>query len=152
MGARTTALRAELEQRAQQPAGRQRPRRAGRSRRPRARRPELEETASRLANTIGNYRQRAGRLRDELQGIRRRLDALSPSEIAGYLEELGDDLAELEQVSSAGTPARTRDGRTVVRVAIVGLGSIGQSKCLKAVAARPGLRLVVGRRSGPRRA
>ena len=73
----------------------------GTTSRPRRRRiapgPELEETASRLANTIGNYRQRAGRLRDELLGIRRRLEALSSSEIAGYLEELGDDLAELER-------------------------------------------------------
>jgi chromosome segregation ATPase len=51
--------------------------------------------ASRLENTLGNYRQRASRLRDELEGVRRRFDALSPSEIAGFLEELGDDLAEL---------------------------------------------------------
>ena len=51
--------------------------------------------ASRLENTLGNYRQRASRLRDELEGVRRRFDALSSSEIAGFLEELGDDLAEL---------------------------------------------------------
>jgi chromosome segregation ATPase len=53
--------------------------------------------AGRLESTLGNYRQRAGRLRDDLQGIRRRLDSLSSSEIAGFLEELGDDLAELEK-------------------------------------------------------
>jgi len=51
--------------------------------------------ASRLENTLGNYRQRASRLRDELEGVRRRFDALSASEIAMFLEELGDDLAEL---------------------------------------------------------
>jgi len=51
--------------------------------------------ASRLENTLGNYRQRASRLRDELEGVRRRFDGLSPSEIAGFLEELGEDLAEL---------------------------------------------------------
>ena len=51
--------------------------------------------ASRLENTLGNYRQRASRLRDELEGVRRRFDALSASDIAGFLEELGDDLAEL---------------------------------------------------------
>jgi hypothetical protein len=54
-----------------------------------------DAVASRLENTLGNYRQRATRLRDELEGIRRRFDALSASEIAGFLEELGDDLAEL---------------------------------------------------------
>ena len=54
-----------------------------------------DAAASRLENTLGNYRQRASRLRDELEGVRRRFDALSPSEIAGFLEELGEDLAEL---------------------------------------------------------
>jgi chromosome segregation ATPase len=54
-----------------------------------------DAVASRLENTLGNYRQRATRLRDELEGVRRRFDALSPSEIAMFLEELGDDLAEL---------------------------------------------------------
>jgi chromosome segregation ATPase len=54
-----------------------------------------DAVASRLENTLGNYRQRASRLRDELEGVRRRFDALSPSEIAGFLEELGEDLAEL---------------------------------------------------------
>jgi chromosome segregation ATPase len=53
--------------------------------------------AGRLEATLGNYRERAGRLRDDLEGIRRRLDSLSPSEIAGFLEELGEDLAELER-------------------------------------------------------
>jgi hypothetical protein len=51
--------------------------------------------ASRLENTLGNYRQRAGRLRDDLEGIRRRLDSLSQAELSGFLEELGEDLAEL---------------------------------------------------------
>ena len=55
----------------------------------------IDEATGRLESTLGNYRQRAGRLRDELEGIRRRLDTLSPSEIAGFLEELGEDLAEL---------------------------------------------------------
>jgi len=53
------------------------------------------EGASRLENTLGNYRQRAGRLRDDLEGIRRRLDSLSQAELSGFLEELGEDLAEL---------------------------------------------------------
>ena len=57
--------------------------------------PPGDPVASRLENTLGNYRQRASRLRDELEGVRRRFDVLSPSEIAGFLEELGDDLAEL---------------------------------------------------------
>jgi hypothetical protein len=57
----------------------------------------IDEATERLESTLGNYRQRAGRLRDELEGIRRRLDTLSPSEIAGFLEELGEDLAELER-------------------------------------------------------
>jgi len=34
-------------------------------------------------------------LRDELEGVRRRLDRLSSTEIAGFLEELGEDLAEI---------------------------------------------------------
>ena len=57
--------------------------------------PPSDAVASRLENTLGNYRQRASRLRDELEGIRRRFDALSASEIAGFLEELGADLEEL---------------------------------------------------------
>ena len=60
---------------------------------PAARPPDA--VTSRLENTLGNYRQRASRLRDELEGIRRRFDALSASEIAGFLEELGADLDEL---------------------------------------------------------
>ncbi len=51
--------------------------------------------AGRLENTLDNYRRRASRLRDDLEGIRRRLESLSPSEISGFLEELGEDLAEL---------------------------------------------------------
>ncbi|HZL21593.1 MAG TPA: hypothetical protein VFG23_27935, partial [Polyangia bacterium] len=54
-----------------------------------------EVEAGRLENTLGNYRQRAGRLRDGLEGIRRRLESLSPAELSGFLEELGEDLAEL---------------------------------------------------------
>jgi SAM-dependent methyltransferase len=50
-----------------------------------------------LHTTLANYRRHAGRLRDELEGVRRRLDSLSPSEISGYLEELGEDLAEMEE-------------------------------------------------------
>jgi hypothetical protein len=57
--------------------------------------PPDEAVASRLENTLGNYRQRASRLRDELEGVRRRFDELSASDIAGFLEELGEDLAEL---------------------------------------------------------
>lgn len=51
--------------------------------------------AGRLENTLENYRTRASRLRDDLEGIRRRLDSLSPSEISGFLEEMRDDLAEM---------------------------------------------------------
>jgi SAM-dependent methyltransferase len=50
-----------------------------------------------LHTTLANYRRHAARLRDELEGVRRRLDSLSPSEISGYLEELGEDLAEMEE-------------------------------------------------------
>jgi hypothetical protein len=50
---------------------------------------------ARLENTLENYRLRASRLRDDLEGIRRRLDSLSPSELSGFLEELREDLAEL---------------------------------------------------------
>jgi SAM-dependent methyltransferase/DNA repair exonuclease SbcCD ATPase subunit len=50
-----------------------------------------------LHTTLANYRRHASRLRDELEGVRRRLDSLSPSEISGYLEELGEDLAEMEE-------------------------------------------------------
>ena len=34
---------------------------------------------------------------DRREELRRRLDSLSPSEISGYLEELGEDLAEMEE-------------------------------------------------------
>jgi chromosome segregation ATPase len=50
-----------------------------------------------LENRLGNYRERAARLREDLEAIRRRLDGLSSSEISGFLEELGEDLAELER-------------------------------------------------------
>jgi SAM-dependent methyltransferase/vacuolar-type H+-ATPase subunit D/Vma8 len=50
-----------------------------------------------LHTTLANYRRHAARLRDELEGVRRRVDSLSPSEISGYLEELGEDLAEMEE-------------------------------------------------------
>jgi SAM-dependent methyltransferase len=50
-----------------------------------------------LSATLDNYRRRASRLHDELEGIRRRWESLSPAEISGYLEELGEDLAELEK-------------------------------------------------------
>ncbi|HVZ73989.1 MAG TPA: hypothetical protein VHJ20_16530 [Polyangia bacterium] len=50
-----------------------------------------------LHTTLGNYRRHASRLRDQLEGVRRRLDSLSPAEISGYLEELGEDLAEMEE-------------------------------------------------------
>jgi len=50
-----------------------------------------------LHATLGNYRRHAARLRDELEGVRQRLDSLTTSEISGYLEELGEDLAEMEE-------------------------------------------------------
>jgi SAM-dependent methyltransferase/chromosome segregation ATPase len=50
-----------------------------------------------LHTTLGNYRRHAARLRDEVEGLRRRIDSLSPSEISGHLEELEEDLAELEK-------------------------------------------------------
>jgi chromosome segregation ATPase len=50
-----------------------------------------------LHTTLGNYRRHAARLRDEVEGLRRRVDSLSPSEISGHLEELEEDLAELEK-------------------------------------------------------
>jgi SAM-dependent methyltransferase len=71
--------------------------------RPAQARPEAELEAGAGADaillhaTLGNYRRHAARLRDELEGVRRRLDSLSPSEISGYLEELGEDLAEMEE-------------------------------------------------------
>ena len=50
-----------------------------------------------LHSTLGNYRRHAARLRDEVEGLRRRVDTLSASEISGHLEELEEDLAELEK-------------------------------------------------------
>ena len=50
-----------------------------------------------LHATLGNYRRHASRLRDELEGVRARLEQLTTSEISGYLEELGEDLAEMEE-------------------------------------------------------
>jgi hypothetical protein len=50
-----------------------------------------------LHATLASYRRSAARLRDELDGVRRRWESLSPSEISGYLEELGEDLAEMEK-------------------------------------------------------
>ncbi|HEV3032149.1 MAG TPA: methyltransferase domain-containing protein [Polyangia bacterium] len=68
---------------------------------PAAGQPSLDHESSAdeilLHTTLANYRRHAARLRDELEGVRRRLDALSPLEISGYLEELGDDLAEMEE-------------------------------------------------------
>jgi chromosome segregation ATPase len=57
--------------------------------------PPSDEASSRLENMLGNIRARAARLRDDLEGVRRRLDRLSSTEIAGFLEELGEDLAEI---------------------------------------------------------
>jgi len=53
------------------------------------------EAAARLENTLGNIRSRLARLRDDIEGVRRRFERLSSSEIAGFLEELGEDLAEI---------------------------------------------------------
>lgn len=50
-----------------------------------------------LHTTLANFRRRAARLRDETEGLRRRLESLSPSEVSGFLEELGEDLAEFEK-------------------------------------------------------
>jgi Methyltransferase domain len=49
-----------------------------------------------LANTVANFRRRAQSLRDEIEGYRRRLDTLSPSEVSMLLDELGEGLAEFE--------------------------------------------------------
>jgi hypothetical protein len=64
-----------------------------------AARPDAEQGADviLLHTTLANYRRHAARLRDELEGIRQRLDSLSVSDISGYLEELGEDLAEMEE-------------------------------------------------------
>ena len=50
-----------------------------------------------LHTTLASFRRRAAKLRDETEGLRRRLQSLSAAEISGFLEELGDDLAEFEK-------------------------------------------------------
>ncbi|HXI60116.1 MAG TPA: methyltransferase domain-containing protein [Polyangia bacterium] len=50
-----------------------------------------------LHTTLASFRRRAARLRDETEGLRRRMESLSASEISGFLEELGEDLAEFEK-------------------------------------------------------
>jgi hypothetical protein len=50
-----------------------------------------------LHTTLSGFRRRASRLRDEIEGLRRRIESLSVSEISGFLEELGEDLAEFEE-------------------------------------------------------
>jgi SAM-dependent methyltransferase len=64
---------------------------------------DLDDSAAEvilLQTTLANFRRRAARLRDEIEGCRRRLESLSPSEMprffSGFLEELGEDLAEFE--------------------------------------------------------
>jgi chromosome segregation ATPase len=47
-----------------------------------------------LHTTLTNFRRRAARLRDEIEGCRRRMESLSTAELSGFLEELGEDLAE----------------------------------------------------------
>ncbi len=44
--------------------------------------------------TLANIRRRSARLRDELEGFRRRLDTLPPGALSSMLEEIGEDLAE----------------------------------------------------------
>src|SRR6185295_3539874 len=48
-----------------------------------------------LHGTLAGFRARAARLRDEIDGCRRRVESLSPAELSGFLEEIGEDLAEL---------------------------------------------------------
>jgi len=48
-----------------------------------------------LHATLEGYRQRAARLREEIEGCRGRMESLSAAELSGFLEELGEDLAEL---------------------------------------------------------
>jgi DNA repair exonuclease SbcCD ATPase subunit len=52
--------------------------------------------ASRLENTLANFRRRAQQLRDELNGYRWRVESLSASEISILLDELGEGLSEFE--------------------------------------------------------
>jgi chromosome segregation ATPase len=47
-----------------------------------------------MHSTLGNIRRRAARLRDELEGYRRRVDTLPPGALSSMLEEIGDDLGE----------------------------------------------------------
>lgn len=47
-----------------------------------------------MHSTLGNIRRRSARLRDELEGFRRRLDTLPPGALSSMLEEIGEDLAE----------------------------------------------------------
>ena len=54
------------------------------------------DEAALLKNTLANFRRRALQLRDELEGYRRRVESLSPSDITVLLEELGEGLAEFE--------------------------------------------------------
>jgi chromosome segregation ATPase len=56
-----------------------------------------EAEVIRLHTTLGNFRRRAARLRDEIEGCRLRMESLSISEISGFLQELGDNLAEFEK-------------------------------------------------------
>jgi predicted nucleic acid-binding Zn-ribbon protein len=57
---------------------------------------ETPVTASRLENTLANFRRRAQQLRDELNGYRWRVESLSASEISSLLDELGEGLSEFE--------------------------------------------------------
>ena len=47
-----------------------------------------------MHSTLANIRRRAARLRDELEGFRRRLDTLPAGALASMLEEIGEDLGE----------------------------------------------------------
>ena len=47
-----------------------------------------------MHTTLANIRRRAARLRDELEGFRRRLDSLPPGALSSMLEEIGEDLGE----------------------------------------------------------
>jgi chromosome segregation ATPase len=47
-----------------------------------------------MHSTLANIRRRAARLRDELDGYRRRVDTLPPGALSSMLEEIGDDLGE----------------------------------------------------------
>jgi SAM-dependent methyltransferase len=47
-----------------------------------------------MHTTLANIRRRAARLRDELEGFRRRLDSLPPGALSSLLAEIGEDLGE----------------------------------------------------------